>query len=129
MGDESSNLSAGNHALCRGRNLPRTSGAKCCGKLEATAGFEHRHHVVDADTFDEPKASRSHIGRALRVVERIGLGGAERSPFPRQLHSVFTVSKLMGAPSPIALRIAVLSGLHPGLNGMVEEHGIDRLNI
>ena len=93
------------------------------------AGFQHRNHVVDADTFDKPEASRSDIDRALRVVERIGLVGTARSQLPRQLQGVFTVSKLMGDPSPIAFRIAVFCGLLPGRDGTVEEHGIDRRNI
>ena len=93
----------GNHALCGDDNFPRTSGAKCSGKLGTTARFKHGDCVLDADAFDEPKASRSHVHGALRVVTRIGLVSAAQSQLPRQLHGSFTVGELMGHPSPIAL--------------------------
>src|SRR5258708_38994980 len=126
---KSGDLSAGNHALRRGRNFPRTSGAKRDGNREGPSGFEHRHYVVDADAFNKPEAGRCDIDGALRVVERIGLVRAAGGKFPRQCHGVFAVRKLVAYPSPIHLGIAMLSGLFPWYRAVLEEHGIDPANI
>jgi hypothetical protein len=53
---ESGRLSTGNYALSSGRNLPRTSSAKCGGNLEAAANFEHGDYVVDGNAAAKPKA-------------------------------------------------------------------------
>jgi hypothetical protein len=88
---ESGRLATGNHALCCGRNLPRTSGAKCGGNLEAAANFEHGDNVVDGDAIGQSEASRSNIDGTHCVVERVALIGALSCQFARQLRGVFTV--------------------------------------
>lgn len=67
-----------------------------------------------------PYVVRNRVGSAYRNAAK---------PIPRQLYRIFALRRLMGNPCPIALRIAVLSGLLPGRYGMVKEHGIDRGNI
>ena len=73
---ESGRLLTGNHALCSGRYLPRTSGAKCGGNLKAATDFKHGDDVVDGNAIGQPKAGRGDIDGALGVVEWIGFVGA-----------------------------------------------------
>jgi len=68
---ESSRLSTGNHAVCGGRDLPRTSRAKCGGNLKAATDFKHGDDVVDGDALAKPKACRGYIDGALGVVQRL----------------------------------------------------------
>ena len=111
MGGESRSLSAGNHALRRQRNLPRTSGAKCSGNLEAAADFEHRDNVIYRNAFDEPEPGRCDINGSLCVVQRIGFIGAARSKLARELRRRLSTGKLMQNPCPIVLGIAVVRAL------------------
>ncbi len=104
MGGESGNLSAGNHPLRRLRNLPRTSGAKCSGNLEAAADFEHRDNVIYRNAFDEPEPGRCDIDGSLSVVQRIRLIGAARSQLARELHGVFATGKFDAEPMPNRVR-------------------------
>ena len=104
IGVESSNLSPGNHPLRRQRNLPRTSGAKCGGNLEAAADFKHRDNVLYRNAFDEPKSGRCDIHGSLRVVERIRLIGAARSQLSRELRGVLSMGKFDAEPMPNRVR-------------------------
>jgi hypothetical protein len=56
---ESSRLSTGNHALSRGRNLPRTSPSDGGGNLKAATDFKHGDDVVDRDAIGQPKAAEA----------------------------------------------------------------------
>ncbi len=85
-------------AVCS--NLPRTSGAKCGGNLEASAAFEHGDDVVDGDSLEQPKASGSDVDCALGVVERIGLIGAAGSELLRQLRSILCREQVPARPKP-----------------------------
>ena len=92
---ESSNLLAGNHALCCVGNLPRTSGAKRTGHFKSTADLEHRDDVIHPYALGQPARGRSDIDRALGVVNRIWLVGAAQSQLSRELQRIFSLSDFM----------------------------------
>ena len=106
---DSGRLLTGNHALSRGRNLPRTCRANCGGNFKAAADFEHGDDVVDGNAIGQQKAGRGDIDSALGVVERIGFIGAARSKLVRQFRGVHIVCKPRGNPSPIILGMRVLA--------------------
>lgn len=91
------------HPLCSGRNLPRTSGTKSGGKLEAATHDEHGDHVVDRSALKEPETGRSDVYGALGIVGWVGFIAAPRSKLMSERHGVFAVIELMANPRPIAL--------------------------
>src|SRR5260370_28436926 len=101
---------AGNHALCRGDNLSRTSGAKCAGQLVSAADFKHGDYVVDGRAFQQPETGGSHVYCALGVVERIGLVGTAFSQSTGELSVIHAVRKIVQNPCPDLLCMAALFG-------------------
>src|SRR6266702_4335706 len=80
---------------------PRTSGAKCGGKLGDSASFKHGDYIVNGRAAEQRETCRSHVYGALGVIKRIGFISATGGEGCCELRGILSHGQFGENPSPI----------------------------